>query len=144
CPWESTGGTKSPELPKAAPTKPGSTGSSVAEVCPWDSPGLGSPALPAGRALSMEICPWEAQELGAGDKAEICPWEAAAALPGKGASSERTGAAPGEASPRPQHRGASKAVEKGSSEREAVCPWESLGTEKPPQKAGMGREASKK
>ncbi|XP_068516807.1 probable G-protein coupled receptor 179 [Anas acuta] len=144
CPWESTGGTKSPELPKAAPTKPGSTGSSVAEVCPWESPGLGSPALPQGRALSTEICPWEAQELGAGDKAEICPWEAAAALPGKGASSERTGAAPGEASPRPQHRGASKAVEKGSSEREAVCPWESLGTEEPPQKAGMGREASKK
>uniref|UniRef100_A0A8C3BZX4 G protein-coupled receptor 179 n=1 Tax=Cairina moschata TaxID=8855 RepID=A0A8C3BZX4_CAIMO len=148
CPWESLGtggmgGTKSPELPKAAATKPGSTGSSVAEVCPWESPGSGSPAVPQGRALSTEICPWEAQELGAGDKAEICPWEAAAALPGKGASSGRMGTAPGEASPRPQHRGASKAAEKGSSEREAVCPWESLGTEEPPQKAGTGREASK-
>ncbi|XP_050571380.1 probable G-protein coupled receptor 179 [Cygnus atratus] len=148
CPWEglgtggsSAGGTKSPELPKAAPTKPGST---TAEVCPWESPGLGSPALPAGRALSTEVCPWEAQELGARNKAEICPWEAAAPLPGKGAFSERTGAAPGEVSLWPKHWGASKVVEKGSSEREAVCPWENPGTEEPPQKPETGGEPSKK
>ncbi|KAM6114818.1 LOW QUALITY PROTEIN: putative G-protein coupled receptor 179 [Phoenicopterus ruber ruber] len=153
--------TRSTELLKATAKKLVTTGSTKAEICPWESPGTeqppakpraGSPALPKSPSqksqsvgsLKAEVCPWEAPEVEATDKAEICPWEVAAPAPNQPKAKQGPGgASKGDKRITRQAVLASpvRSPEKGSSEREAVCPWESPGTEQPPAKPCAGSPA---
>ncbi|NWW93003.1 GP179 protein, partial [Rhynochetos jubatus] len=111
--------TKTPELPKAALEKAGSTEGRRAEVCPWESG-------EAGRTVREEICSWDAegaqpeQEGQEGERRQLAN-QRESPSPGEGAEQPGTGlAAKHPAMPKPS----SKQAGTNDSKKADICPWE--------------------